>query len=351
MYHIPRLSEMLYVGLCNEIGSPSEVRFRREVMDTVEVVKKPLYIMKGLYTLKSGSHRDGFRLITSDEDWMLWAPEHKVICDLSQISLYRIPQHTVILMECDDLPPGFTRLNLLSPLNNANTCIISSCVAKKKDIYISSALFRFNNLQFLQTRHAFFASSIPHGPSSNIKELDYEGDYVFCFRSHHRPTIALPWIQRCRQQGWPSGIVVSDIISGGFHVVPIGSTPENGEEWRISFSQAEQKLVYSMNHCQFLCYGLFKFFLNEVINSQNNNPVLCSYFIKTVVFWAIQSDNSLTWNPDNLLSHFWKCFKLLIYWIRIGECPNFFIPENNMFRVKVIGSLQTSLFSQLYDLY
>ncbi|XP_062616524.1 uncharacterized protein LOC134278223 [Saccostrea cucullata] len=116
MDNLPRLSEFVYVGMCREIGSPTEVRIRREVMDTDEVMNRPVYIMRGFDRIMSGSSREGFRMRTSDLDWMLWPPDHKVICDLSQINLYRIPQHTVILMECDDLPPGFTKLNLIIKL-------------------------------------------------------------------------------------------------------------------------------------------------------------------------------------------------------------------------------------------
>ncbi|XP_062622206.1 uncharacterized protein LOC134283745 [Saccostrea cucullata] len=344
---IPRLSSTAYVGLCRELGSPTEVRIRREVMDTEEAAMKSLFIMIGCDKMKSGSKREGFRLSFSDYDFMLWPPDHKVICDLSQICLYRIPQHTVILMECDDLPPGFTRLNLLSPSKNPN--IRSSCVFRNDEVNISSALFRSSQLQYFKSW--FFPYALHHGPCSTCVLEDNEADFAFCFQSKHWPIKALPMIQRCRQQGWPSETVLMEIISGGFHVVPIGSTLENGEEWRISFSQAEQKLVYSMDHCQFLCYGLFKIFLKEVINFQNNTTIICSYYIKTCIFWVIQNEPSLTWTPVNLLSCFWKCFKLLLYWVRVGECPNFFIPENNMFRVKVTGSVQDALFRQLYDLY
>ncbi|XP_062604120.1 uncharacterized protein LOC134265925 [Saccostrea cucullata] len=348
MYHIPRLSEVIYVGLCYEVGTPTEVRMRRGVTEIMEAVKRPVYIMRGLDRIMSGSQREGFKLRTSDFDLMLWPPDHKVICDPSQISLYRIPQHTVILMECDDLPPGFTRLKLMSQSND--TVTNSSCVVMGNNIYISSTLLRDNNLRFLKTSN--FPPAVPHGPCSTFIVLQHaETDYALCFQSHHWPTSALPWIQRCRERGWPDQNVVSDILSGGFHVVPIGSKPENELEWRISFSQAEKKIVHSMNHCQFLCYGLFKFFLKEVINCQPNTSVLCSYFIKTIVFWVIQKNTSLSWTPDNLLLCFWESFKLLIYMVYTGECPNFFIPQNNMFRVKVTGSVQTSLFSQLYDLY
>ncbi|XP_061190190.1 uncharacterized protein LOC133198052 [Saccostrea echinata] len=350
MNHLPRLSEAVYVGLCREVGSPTEVRMRREVMDTVEVVRNSVRMKRGLHTMKSGSRGEGFRMRSSDLDYMFWYPNHKVICDLSQISLYRIPQQSMILMECDDLPNGFTRLNLLSPSCFAK--VISSCVVMNNKVCISSILFRDKHLQLLKTSNIAVTSVFPHGPCSTHSEFQgLEIDYVFCLRSHHWPKNALPWIQRCREQGWPVGNVLSDILREGFHVVPIGSKPENGLEWRISFSLAEQKLTHSMNHCQFLCYGLLKFFLKEVINCQTKTSILCSYFIKSVVFWVIQSNTFVIWTPDNLLYCFWECFKLLISWVHTGVCPNFFIPQNNMFRLKVTGSAQTSLFRQLYDLY
>jgi hypothetical protein len=107
------------------VGTPSEVRIRRDAADTQEVVERPVMIMRGLLVMESGSYREGFRLRTSDIDKMFWPPDHKVICDLSQIGLYRIPQHTVIQMEWEDLPPGFTRLRLITDSYDAR--VRSSC--------------------------------------------------------------------------------------------------------------------------------------------------------------------------------------------------------------------------------
>ena len=92
MHHIPRLSDAVYVGMCRYVGSPTEERIRREMTDTVGMVCRPVGIVRGLDMTGSGSRREGFRLPTSNVDWMLWPPDHKVICDLCQISLYRIPQ-------------------------------------------------------------------------------------------------------------------------------------------------------------------------------------------------------------------------------------------------------------------
>ena len=176
-----------------------------------------------------------------------------------------------------------------------------------------------------------------------------------CFACDIWPSSASSWIDRCRF--WPEKEVVSTIVSDGCHFVPIGN-PQGLEayknkEWRISFSLAEQKLVYTMNHCQFLVYGLLKIFLKEVINnlSDETKDLLCSYHMKTVVFWVIQENTVPFWCPQNLLAGFWVCFKLLLKWVYEGVCPNFFIPRNNMFLSKVHGSAQTNLFLKMHHLY
>jgi hypothetical protein len=147
--------------------------------------------------------------------------------------------------------------------------------------------------------------------------------------------------------------VLEEILENGYHCVAIGSkivSCGNLLEWRLSFSQAELKLVATMNHTQFLVYGLLKIFLKEIINHGVEEPLLCSYFLKTTVFWMIQV-GSVEWQPNNLLISFWKCFKYLIQCIYRGEFPNFFIPQNNMFINKVVGAARTALLEQLYGYY
>ena len=243
MHHIPRLSEAVYVGMCRYVGSPTEVRIRMEVTETEKVVKRPVSIMRGFDRMRSGSRREGFRLKTSDIDWMFWPPDHKVICDLSQISLYRIPQHTVILMECEDLTPGFARLKMMTPSSDQN--LNSSCVAIDDEMYISSLLFKARFLDFNRSSNAALRSSIQHGSCATITYIEeIDVDNAYCFRSHHWPFVALPRIQRCQLKNWPQGSILSAIANDGCHVVPIGSLPERDNEWRISFSGAEQIIVY-----------------------------------------------------------------------------------------------------------
>lgn len=340
---IPRLSTNVYEGLCGEVGTSTEVRFRREVIDiTEDLLGKSYRTTDNRYckTMFSGSYREGFRLKTSDIDIMEWCINDKVVSNPSQICLYRNPQHTVILMECDDIPPGFTRLKIVAGQHIHE----KSCLKINDGLYISKPLVK-------PSESTDFKRIFYHGSTIYMVCVTLEMDFVLCVKSDHWPDTAKPWIQRCQQSGWPVETVVSQIVNSGCHVVPIGSTSDANLEWRISFSKAEQIIVYSLNHCQFICYGLFKIFLKEVINEQSKAPILCSYFIKTVLFWVIQNDRTLRWTPDNLLCCFWNCFKLLIHWVNTGCCPNFFIPQNNMFKVKVTGHAQAALFDQLYGFY
>ena len=117
-------------------------------------------------------------------------------------------------------------------------------------------------------------------------------------------------------------------------------------EWRIFLSQAEQKRT------QFLTYGLLKYFVKEFNKGiGEEEKLLWSYHMKTAIFWAIQQNAIAHWCPKNILACFWVCFKILRKWVYQGVCPNFFIPENNMFLNKVHCVSQRNLCTQLFGLY
>lgn len=336
------LSDAVYDGLSLIIGTETEVNIRREVADTAMIERKKS-MKKDYDFILAGSYREGFRRILYDSNFMFWRTDYKVICDPDQITLYSAKHLTVVQMECDDIPLGFTRLKIMT-LNDDR--LIHSCIAENSMLYVSSSAFRKNC--FANHRHT---SCFPQIPFFSLSLGGMKSDVYLSFQSDHWPQIARPWIQRCQQKGWPMNTIVTTIMKSGVHIVPIGSSPNEDLEWRISFSMAEQKLVYSFNHCQFLCYGLLKIFLMEVINAQSKTPVLYSYFLKTVMVWVIQNDITLIWTPDNLLYSFWNCLKLLIHWVNTGYCPNFFVPQNNMFRLRVTGHTQYVLFEQLNGLY
>nr|XP_034317673.1 uncharacterized protein LOC117686581 [Crassostrea gigas] len=342
---IQRMSELVFVGLCDMVGTSQQVAIMREAVDISEVLDRRLALHHSHINMFSGSMREGLRLEGSDVDYMFWLNNHRVIMDMSQSEYYNTANTTLILSDSSESSPGFTLLQLLTPSEDREVQL--SCVRMNDRVYISSSLYRQLNCSSIHP------DSTVHGPCGSGTIAGTEYDDAFCVVSDFWPRSASSWIDRCHS--WPGPEVVNDIVRNGCHFVAIGHPlgPHEHEEWRISFSQAEYKLVSSMTHSQFLTYGLLKLFLKEVINQQTEetDKLLCSYHMKTTVFWAIQQNTLPHWCPQNLLAGFWVCFKLLLKWVYKGICPNFFIPQNNMFLTKVHGSAQNRLFLQLHKLY
>ncbi|XP_062567766.1 uncharacterized protein LOC134230008 [Saccostrea cucullata] len=344
---IQHISESVFVGLCRKVGTSQVVAMRRDIMDIYEMAMNKVTKSHEDSVVVSGSYREGFRLKGSDIDMMFWRNKHCVIWDLSQSQYYNIHRQTLILCDCSDSPPGFTLLYLLSP--RVYREIQRACVGMNNRYYVSSSKYRQISLSALSLPY----NLTPHGPCVSGTFATIEFDNAHCFASAFWPPSASTWIDRCHS--WPQPHVVDDIVKNGCHFVAIGHKLGNHEdhEWRISFSQAEQKLVYVMNHSQFLTYGLLKLILKEIINNGvgDGDRLLCSYHVKTAVFWVIQQNAKPQWCPQNLLWGFWVCFKLILKWVYEGVCPNFFIPDNNMFLSKIHGVKQHQLFLRLSELY
>nr|XP_034303456.1 uncharacterized protein LOC117681750 isoform X3 [Crassostrea gigas] len=342
---LEHMSESIFGVMCDIVGTSQQVAMRRETTDIREMVDRRVKPNDGSKKMVSGSYREGFRLKGSDVDFMYWLNNHRVIMDMSQSGYYNTANTTLILSDSSESPPGFTLLQLLTP--TTERYVQSACVRMNDKVYISSSIYR------QLTCSAVHPNSTVHGPCGSGVRGTVEYDSAFCFVCDFWPLSASSWIDRCHS--WPDPEIVNNIVRNGCHFVAIGhpfGTHEQ-EEWRFSFSQAEYKLVSSMNHCQFLTYGLLKLFLKDVMNQQSeeSNKLLCSYHMKTTIFWAIQQNTLPHWCPQNLLASFWVCFKLLLRWVYEGVCPNFFIPQNNMFLTKVHGSAQNRLFLQLHELY
>eukprot|EP00105_Crassostrea_gigas_P004918 XP_011418289.1 PREDICTED: uncharacterized protein LOC105321624 [Crassostrea gigas] len=339
-----QMSESVFVGLCRIVGTTEQVAIRRETVDIMEIMLRQTTKYE-YHMMTSGSWREGFRLKGSDVDVMNWPKNHRVIMDMSQSEYYNRANTTLILSDSSESPPGFTLLKLLSP--SQYRYVQLALIRTNDSSYVASSLFA------KYTCSAMYPNSILHGPCGSGYMAGEEYDTAYCLVCDFWPPSASSWIDRCCS--WPDSEVVEDIISNGCHFVAIGHPlgQNMNKEWRISFSLAEQKCVYAMNHSQFLTYGLLKIFLKEVINQQTEetNELLCSYHMKTTVFWAIQQNTLHHWCPQNFVAGFWVCFKLLLKWVYEGICPNFFIPKNNMFLSKVNGSAQNRLFLQLYELY
>ncbi|XP_078330641.1 uncharacterized protein LOC144624629 [Crassostrea virginica] len=343
------IARSMYMELCRIVGTSEQVLMRREIND----ISDKIDLLKGDSVfpcqMKNGSNKEGFRFKGSDFDRMIWSPDNIVIWDRSQTQFYNLQRRTMILSDGSKSPPGYTLLWL--PLERASNRVMSSTVRDHDGRLIVSSS-EYSTIM----RPTIHPESHQHGPCasgtrSGVTCITY--DHCHCFVSDFWPPSASSWKSRCHF--WPKPHVVNEIIRKGCHLVPVG--PKLGDhmdnEWRISFSVAEQLLVRSLNHSQFLVYGLLRLFLKEVLNGgqSENEQILSSYHLKTAVFWLVQLHPTLDWSQHNFLQNFWVGFKIILKWVYEGVCPNFFIPENNVFLSKVYGRAQHDLFNRLHGFY
>lgn len=326
------------------VGTSHIVANRREIMSMTEVLNRSAIKYDVPFRIAtSGSMGEGFRFEESDMDVMEYPDGFQVIWDHSQNQHKSFSEGEIFVFDGSHSPPGYGLLQILSPeeLNSSKLLFV-----KYGNSYLSSTFWKKTFL------NPILGSRI-HGPciSSNLECLDF--DYAECLISRCWPPMASTFLSRC--QLWPNPQTLQDIVNKECHLVPIGHKLGNHEEeeWMISFSLAEKALVYSMNHSQFLLYGLMKLFLKEIINKglDEEEEILCSYHIKTAIFWTLLQGSSLECCQRKFLKCFWVCFKLVTKWVYEGVCPNFFIPENNMLLTKCHGSAQRKLFCRLNAIY
>ncbi|XP_062589370.1 uncharacterized protein LOC134251024 [Saccostrea cucullata] len=380
------LSEGVYDGLCKKVGSPFQIEIRRSAMDLGEMISNNDNSSQCLYDfvvfMLMGSRREGFVFSDSDFDVMFYSPHFLILTEEEQKGLVqKAIENGFQVLKFVNSRPGFCFLQIPSidetllpsifqslwKLINSqestwsfyremiNNPLLPLLLPENLRVHdgnvflLSSGLRQLGeNIHLHRTSLGFESSA--HGPCMKIKQYDCtDVDITSCLKCNIWPS-STSWTSRGKN--WPPASVVHEILTSGCHLVPIGSKQsiEEDKEWRISFSLAEYKLVKTMNHCQFLTYGLMKLFLKEVINKDDNNPVLCSYFLKTAMFWEIQEEKYV-WSVQTLMHCFWSCFKRLVHWVHEEYCPNFFIPENNMFCGKLSVVAKNSLLFRLNSLY
>ncbi|XP_063405747.1 uncharacterized protein LOC134689711 [Mytilus trossulus] len=318
----------LYRCLVNTLGTEKDIRKKQQLF-----IMKDMVINTNLsctsIIISSGSSAEGLDLPDSDRDVMYVIKHVDVIRDVRNIK--HPVQRTTLLMETDNDHPGFTRLRLVAGGDGETRFItLKHFESSKNGLYLSVNEF-VNNLK----RPLAYLQLSSHGPCLSDKGQNL--DTVHCFHSRYLPFNAMAWASRYRQQ-WPPNFAIDKIIEYGCLLVPIGprTMPDCNVQWRVSFSVAEKQLVYSFNYTQLLCYGLLKLTLKHIINKHKRvEGLLCSYFLKTVLFWVSEEEDIDTFQFPKLFYCFTKCIKKLIVWVNQCFCPNYFIPEHNMFQGKI----------------
>ncbi|XP_063416272.1 uncharacterized protein LOC134697916 [Mytilus trossulus] len=282
--------------------------------------------------ITSGSFGEGLQMIGSDLDLMFVLKDIEVHDSRTPIVFSR--SKTNFSMMTEGTKPGFVMLQLIG---SPHPLFCKKC---RMDNYLSNVLFKQTFLNEL--------GPFVHGPC--ISDIHGLFDMAPSLHSKSWFKAASGWIVRSNS-AWPNENTKQLIIDHGVLFVPIGAkgSPHEEFEWRISFSVAEKLLIYTFSHTQLLCYALMKILLKDVINTDSRcTNLLCSYYLKTIIFWISEEIQPSAWTPANLIPCFMRCFRRLIYCVQYQVCPHYFIPENNMFENKIEGLARTNLIHTLH---
>ncbi|VDI34686.1 Hypothetical predicted protein [Mytilus galloprovincialis] len=311
----------LYDYLCKTIGSEEVVNIRRRFYASVDY-----FTERSDYTLiTSGSRSEGLEM-GSDLD-IMWLFKNVHISEEKTEDSFLIPNN--IVMDTDECKPCFSQLKGHSC--HFDTVLNWVLTPHGHELRLESGRMRYLLLSITRLFRPFNS----HGPCVSDETNLGLCDLTVCLRCPVWINQVQPWIKRERY--WPSTYLVSHICSYGILFVPIGSkdSPNEHLEWRISFSVAEKLMIFSFTHTQFLCYALMKLLLKKVIDkNQQYKGLLCSYFMKTVMFWVSEESHPSIWRPENIWPCFMKCLKRLVYCITYRYLPHYFIIENNLFECR-----------------
>ncbi|XP_052086502.1 uncharacterized protein LOC127723809 [Mytilus californianus] len=312
-----------YEYLCQKIGSEEDVKARRITSIVCD-------IGSGRFRpIRSGSNGEGLNLKGSDVDLMMISSEFAVYEYFSDMPAQN--QKIPLVMDTDDTQPCFTKLKILC--DGTPLCIPDILShADHTGIVLSSKMFKEIQLDRLSTKFKYFDTI--HGPC--VADNDDQLDLAICLKCEKWISHSEPWIKRSRAK-WPSADVIFKIISCGVLFVPIGGKESINEhiEWRMSYSVSEKFLIFSFNHTQLLFYALLKIFLKEVVDKEIClKGLLCSYFIKTLLFWILEESDPSIWRPDNIIPCFQACLHRLLYCVDYNILLHYFVPENNLFYLR-----------------
>ncbi|XP_052081001.1 uncharacterized protein LOC127718968 [Mytilus californianus] len=316
---------ILYHYLSNKFGSKTVVTCRRYKYKCFDDCMQNADIR----IISSGSKAEGLDLPGSDLDLMFLSNEivvYENVPDDDKDSYLLDTENASVGFAFIKVPQRYS--NNIKDTNTFNGFLLTNKYIKERFIYELAKDEWFMGI----TRKVLNIQ----GPSiSATFQGVVDADLVQCHSCYDWPSVAKKWIFRSRFSNWPAESLIKESIIEGVLLVPVGSKSnsnvENCYEWRLSFSLVEKILIHSFNHCQLLCYALLKIVLKEIIDSVNIfNKLLCSYFIKTVLFWVPEELSVTYWIPKNLLRCFSFCIQRLQCFILCNYIPNYFIPEHNL---------------------
>ena len=341
----PEHNKYLSVLLDDVTGTDESVKIRQDFCKIYDCITS----IDGSNTYYTGSKAEGLDLPGSDDDFMIDVNEFWDI-DVSESAndIVRSTRKNKLLIITDNVPPAFAMLKCVSLQDQF---LLRSAERVNNESYLSSQQVVSSTWRLQQSKKT--EPSRVQGPSVEVwgKYADKSksgADNVPSILCKFWPTSAAEWKDRPRHYEWPSQQDREYIQQFGCHLVPIGHplSARKSLEWRLSFSIAERTLVWSFNHTQLQCYAIMKLILKECVKtacSEKHKSVLCSYFIKTFLFWQFETTDQSFWQITNLSGCIMSLLREFYICIQTGVLRHYFVPRFNLFHIKLTPDAKTEI--------
>ncbi|XP_076108647.1 uncharacterized protein LOC143076692 [Mytilus galloprovincialis] len=298
-----------------------------------------------MYTYKFGSAVEGTTTpgLNSDQDCLICVDRPQVVEEIPEKGLTEY----MLMITDENTPPGYTKLQ-----NVVNNEPMNLEEMEDEDEEIDITGNRVLGNKFLIES---MTNDEIHGPAgTTLKSKKLPGvpdlDFVPSYRCRTWPRQASSWLSRQRPSGFPNAEMIGRFTSYGCFLVPVGHyvSPEKRLQWKLSFSFQERQIMFSMNPIQFKTFISLKMIKKDLIRARVPPKSLTSYHCKTCMFYTMETSPANMWTSDNLVRCISVCLQTLLKWFKNGFIPNYFIPEENLWKgntdtrvtiVDILGSL------------
>ena len=342
-----QLSRRLYKVL-ESIGASTEMRDSRcQAATSNEILLTMQYSNIYGYCSSNASVRRSFYIcgsvfegttiaeMMSDVDILVVKECQPVVTDISDAS-----HHDCHLMVQDlYTPPGYVKLQRV--LNGVPLFLSSVHSLIHETAYDND--FRAVSTGYFDIKDGH----VINGPaiSAPATETSSAYDYVHAVRCRKIPNCASEWFTRHRHYNWPTPQWIDKCKTLGCFFVFVGhpDSEERHLQWRMSFSLQERLLVTQFNSVQLKCYILTKIIKKDIIQKDVGEKSLTSYQCKTCLLYLIENTPAEFWREDNLLVCLYTYLSKILKCVETMDCPNYFIPDENMFNGRLHGETQIKL--------
>lgn len=331
-----------WVGLSEE-----EIQWRRSIYkrrDSFVNTCRTLTYTPVMHTTGSRAEGVGMYILGSDTDIMFEATNHTFIFSLSEWE-YR-PDGRVVFVDTSDIHPGYCRL--VRMYRDARMFVSGNDPRVKAMIRSSYREICFGDRVLIRSEYASQFEFSAHGPAHTLSRSGVcDMDVVTCFKIPW-PPYADEWISRARPSHYPSAPFILQHRTA--HVVPTGykGSKYPNTEWRFSFSLVELELVHLWPLNISRCYVLMKL-MKKIIASlvPHLSETLCSYHLKTTLFWLTEEMGMEFLNRCSLEECFVLSVERLLSSVERGDIPQYFIRTNKLFDLVAGTPRQADLVSIL----